>query len=248
MSIESNAPITLGIMTKYWKSGSVKTRLGKTIGMDTAAKLHELFVSHLCNSLSEAGEQRCICVSPHDTLEIFLKELEKWQLSENWTVIPQGNGDLGARMSNWFREILGRGERQHAILIGGDCPLLVKSDIDAASDCLTQSDVVLGPAADGGYYLIGLSGPWQTCYEAIFRNIPWSTSKVLEVTCQKLEESGLTSTRLQTREDVDTIRELVNLRASRLATKQSGNIDHRDFFLRLETILAEGSHLDEGNA
>lgn len=235
-------------MAKYWVSGSVKTRLGKTIGMDTAAKLHQLFVSHLCDSLSEAGEQRCICVTPRDTIQVFLKELEKWQLSENWTVIPQGDGDLGARMSGWFRETLGRDGRQNAILIGGDCPLLLKSDIDTASDCLLQSDVVLGPAADGGYYLIGMAGPWQPIFDNIFQGVPWSTAKVLEVTRQKLVDSGLTFTELQTREDVDTIRELVNLRTSRLATEQQRGTEHREFFLQLETILTEFSHLDEGTA
>ena len=127
--------------------------------MDTAAELHKLFVSHLCESLSEAGDQRCVCLSPHDTIQIFRQELEKWQLSQKWTVIPQGNGDLGTRMSDWFRETLSRDGRQNAILIGGDCPLLLKSNIDAAAGCLLQSDVVLGPAADGGYYLIGMSGP-----------------------------------------------------------------------------------------
>jgi hypothetical protein len=234
-------------MTKYWVSGCVKTRLGKTIGMDTAAELHKLFVSHLCGSLSEAGDQRCVCLSPHDTIQIFRQELEKWQLSQKWTVIPQGNGDLGTRMSDWFRKTLSRDGRQNAILIGGDCPLLLKSDIDAAADCLLQSDVVLGPAADGGYYLIGMSGPWQPNFENMFQEVPWSTTDVLEITRQKLAGSNLTFTELQTREDVDTVRELVNLRTSRLATEQQKGTVHQDFFLKLETILKESSRFEVGS-
>jgi len=228
-------------MTKYWVPGRVKTRLGKTIGMQAAAEVHQLFVSKLCDSLSTAADQRCLCITPLEYLPSVKQVLEEWQLSEKWRVVPQVEGDLGARMSDWFRQHLETSGDNSAILVGGDCPLLAKHDITQAADSLRQFDVVLGPAADGGYYLIGISGPWRPELETIFQQIPWSSDEVLSITRQKLVQANLTFSELTTREDIDTERELVHLLQSQAENKRPAGHEHEKFFSTLNSILKKST-------
>lgn len=215
-------------MTKYWDAGKVKTRLGATIGLERAAEIHRLFVAHLCASLGQVADQNIACLSPDHVLEKFQTDLRTWGLEQTWRAMPQGDGTLGERMERWFIHSLGddiphppstksRAQPPRAILIGADCPRLDPSQIRHAGELLGGHDVVLGPAADGGYYLIGLRGPWDshpTGFETLFRNIPWSTEQVLPITRERLKLAGLSFTELETREDVDTIVELNHLRAS----------------------------------
>lgn len=230
-------------MTKYWTPGSVKTRLGKTIGMAPAADLHQLFVSKLCDTLATAADQRYLCITPNEHLSSVRLALENWQLSEKWQVVLQEPGDLGAKMSGWFRRVLGASGTDTAILIGGDCPLLCKEDITQAVDRLSQFDVVLGPARDGGYYLIGITGPWRPELEAIFDQIPWSTDQVLSITRRKLATADQAVSELEPREDIDTERELIHLLQSQ-TQEQPMTSQHEDFFLAVNSIL-ESSALSD---
>jgi uncharacterized protein len=117
-------------------------------------------------------------------------------------------------MERWFSSTL-TGPTQLSILIGADCPRLQCSDIELADQLLRTHDVVLGPAMDGGYYLIGLRGSWSCqgkAYGSLFHDIPWSTDQVLAITRDRLKTAGLSYAELPAREDVDTVRELNNLR------------------------------------
>jgi len=208
--------LTLGLMMKYWDVGQVKTRLGASVGMERAASLHRLFVSHLSASLANVADRKVACLSPDSSLARFRLDLESWGLGGIWDVTPQGGGDLGDRISRWFIHFL-RNRSSRAILIGADCPTLDSELIRHAADLLRRNQVVLGPAADGGYYLIGLRGSWESdesVFEPLFHDIPWSTQQVMNVTRQRLRAAGLSHAELETREDVDTIVELQNLRAS----------------------------------
>lgn len=247
MQNQPKHPVTLGIMTKYWASGSVKTRLGSTIGMVKAAKLHRLFVSTLCGSLSNTADQRDLCITPREHLPSVQHALDQWQLSQQWRVVLQEPGDLGAKMSGWFRQTLETDKKSVAILIGGDCPLLSKGDITQAADCLRQFDVVLGPARDGGYYLIGIAGPWRPELETIFQEIPWSTDEVLSITRQKLSHASQTMTELEPREDIDTERELIKLLQSQEQDQKMKKNEHADFFLAIKSILEESASSDWSN-
>lgn len=234
-------------MTKYWVPGSVKTRLGKAIGMGPAADLHRLFVSKLCRSLSSAADQRCLCIAPREHLSSFQSALANWQLSDRWGIVLQEAGDLGARMSGWFRQALGQNGTNTALLIGGDCPLLSKDDIVQAVDRLRQFDVVLGPACDGGYYLIGINGPWRPELETIFQGIPWSTEQVLSITRQKLMRANQTLSELEPREDIDTERELLRLLRSLSQEQKMMKSEHSDFFLSINSILDDSAFSDWRN-
>lgn len=209
-------PWTLGLMTKYWDAGQVKTRLGATIGMERAASLHRLFVSRLLASLSDVAVRRVICVSPDEDQPRFQQELESWGLHGVWEVMPQGGGTLGARIARWFQQFLVNGDSR-AILIGADCPTLAPDEVNRAAELLLTNRAVLGPAADGGYYLIGLRGCWEAdagLLETLFDQVPWSTDEVLEITRRRLSDANLSWAELAVREDIDTDVELQNLRES----------------------------------
>jgi glycosyltransferase A (GT-A) superfamily protein (DUF2064 family) len=150
-------------------------------------------------------------------------------------------------MSGWFRKTLGTDKNSTAVLIGGDCPLLSKNDITQAADCLRQFDVVLGPACDGGYYLIGIAGPWRPELETIFREIPWSTDEVLSITRQKLLHANQTVTELEPLEDIDTERELIHLLQSQKQEQGIAKGEHEDFFLAVNSILEKSASSDWSN-
>jgi len=201
-------------MTKYWDVGKVKTRLGSSIGMRRAASLHRLFLMHLCESLVDFHAQREVCLSPSSRAEEFFIELKQLGLEHSWRVVSQADGDLGNRIVHWFDTTFSsQFDPVQALLIGADCPTLSVGLIAEASDRLAAHDVVLGPAVDGGYYLIGISAPWRRSrFLPLFDRIAWSTEKVLCQTRQRLAESGLSWYELETREDVDTLTELDRLR------------------------------------
>ncbi len=211
--------MTLGLMTKYWITGEVKTRLGVDIGMERAAKLHRRFVSHLCRTLATAADRRVVSLSPEGRLDQFARDLAEWDLQTAWRVTLQGTGDLGERMRVWFQLHLDAGETscQRAVLIGADCPTVGPDDIAAAGELLNDNDVVLGPAADGGYYLIGIRGPWpvdRSPLDKLFLDIPWSSKNVLSATRERLGSAGLSHAELELREDIDTVNELNRFRKS----------------------------------
>ena len=98
------------------------------------------------------------------------------------------------------------------IIIGSDCPYVEPSDIHEAEAALSESDVVLGPAADGGYWLIGLRKPAPT----LFENIHWSTASVLEETLTRAGQENLTVTQIRELSDVDTVTDLMRFHEWRL--------------------------------
>lgn len=212
--------ITLGLMTKYWDIGKVKTRLGSSIGMRRAASLHRLFLTHLCESLTAVHARREVCLSPSSRSEALIAELKQLGLANSWRVVPQADGDLGNRITHWFDTTFSaQFDPVQAILIGADCPTLSVGLIAEASDRLASHDVVLGPALDGGYYLIGISAPWRRSrFLPLFDRIAWSTEKVLSQTRGRLAESGLSWYELESREDVDTLTELDRLRMQLLSS------------------------------
>ncbi len=139
-------------------------------------------------------------------------DMAQW-LGDRIALVEQGAGDIGARMHSAFKAIFQKGGRK-AILIGSDCPgitaTLLQNSLDALSDC----DLVLGPAADGGYYLIGLTRPCPP----LFRSIGWGTSEVLEQTLTVARRLGLTVRLVDRLHDVDRPEDLVYLAGMSLET------------------------------
>jgi len=126
-------------------------------------------------------------------------EMRTW-LGNRFSYRVQCGGDLGKRMSYAFARGFERGYKS-IIAIGSDCPELDEACLRQAADLLTKTDVVLGPASDGGYYLIGL----RMDEPRLFEEIPWSTEKVLETSLLRIAETGLSHALLDTKEDVDDL-------------------------------------------
>jgi rSAM/selenodomain-associated transferase 1 len=129
---------------------------------------------------------------------------------------PQGKGDLGARMLRALRHLAGAGGEGAAILVGSDIPLLGVDHLREAAETLeTRGGVVLGPADDGGYYLIGIAvrpGPGQADrYAPLFDGIAWGTDSVLTDTLRAAERIGVEARLIRSAYDIDTIDDLRRL-------------------------------------
>jgi len=186
-------PTALGVFAKYWEPGRAKTRLALTIGAENAAEIARLCFSCTLLRFSKLADRTAVYFTPPDRHTEFL------QVSpENWSLAPQGQGDLGQRMQNFFEQQFAKGA-DRVVLIGSDSPDLPQEYLAEAFEALKTRPVVLGPSEDGGYYLVGaaLQAP------PIFENIAWSTPAVWPATTGKLKEAGLAFHSLPTWSDVD---------------------------------------------
>uniref|UniRef100_A0A832MME6 Glycosyltransferase n=1 Tax=Eiseniibacteriota bacterium TaxID=2212470 RepID=A0A832MME6_UNCEI len=128
----------------------------------------------------------------------------------------QGGADLGARLAAAFDELLvAPGDR--AAIVGADCPALRAAHLDGALARLADADVALGPAADGGYWLIALRRPAP----ALFRGVAWGSARVLAETLERASVAGLTVATLETLDDLDTPADLARLVARAAAGREA---------------------------
>lgn len=181
--------------------GQVKTRLCPPLTPDEAASLHgSVVLDMLERSRTTAALDRFVACAPSSD-HVFFKILEE---RHGVRLITQMGDDLGTRMARAFADVLALGYRQ-VLVIGTDLPTLPGSVFGEAVTLLAAHDVVLGPALDGGYYLIGLRKPSPE----LFAGIPWSTDRVLPLTQQKAAALGLHTALLPVRRDIDTIDDLM---------------------------------------
>jgi len=192
----------LGLLAKYPAAGKVKTRLARNIGIHEAAAAYKSIAEDvLRNTFPSGGEyERIICYSPSYMKERF----EIWLPGER--LISQRGEDLGAVMDNALKSLFNIGASD-AVIAGVDIPDLNKAIIEQAFREIEQADIVIGPAADGGYYLIGMKSPQP----GIFRDISWSTDTVFKETISVIEKLGLTYKTTVTLSDVDRVEDLLNI-------------------------------------
>jgi glycosyltransferase A (GT-A) superfamily protein (DUF2064 family) len=141
-------------------------------------------------------------------------------------------------MHHWFKQRLADHPDNTAILIGGDCPNLGIEEIETAIRLLRRHQVVLAPAIDGGYTLIGLRGPWRSGtkgHDVLFEQIPWSTDSVLRITRERIREAGFSLAELPTMADIDNREDLDHLRRQLMSNDQHRLLDG------LNRILADGA-------
>src|SRR6266568_1446118 len=184
------------VFVKAPRPGAVKTRLAKAIGAPAAQSAYRQLVETLLNHLQGLGGVE-VCFSPDDAAG----EVQHW-VKEGWNSSPQGDGDLGQRLQSAFQRAFHAGAKRVAI-IGSDCPAIGVEDIREAWSGLAIHDVVLGPATDGGYWLIGL----RQLEPGLFRGVPWSTKEVFAETIRRVEHAGLSVRLLRELADVDTDRD-----------------------------------------
>jgi len=186
----------LGLFAKFPEPGKVKTRLAKDIGPDAAARVCREIAEYVLKRTSPEGSgyHRIIFFSP----ETMTQRFSEWMPDE--VLRAQTGGDVGERMDNALKELFDLGAEK-AIVVGSDIPGLHRGIIDQAFQELDSGDVVIGPAMDGGYYLIGMKSP----NPEIFRNISWGTEKVFKETVTIIEKKGLSYGVVATLFDVDDL-------------------------------------------
>ncbi len=180
------------LFLKAPRPGQVKTRLAVALGLEGAAHAHRQLVETLVHRLTEipALELR---FAPDDAVA----EIQPW-LRPGWTTAPQGPGDLGQRLTSAFAAAFATGA-ERVVIIGSDCPDVSVCDIEFAWSALHTNDVVLGPATDGGYWLIGLRRPAPELFTAM----PWSTAQVFAETCARRARHRLRLQLLRELTDID---------------------------------------------
>jgi rSAM/selenodomain-associated transferase 1 len=198
-------PAALVIFAKAPVPGQVKTRLCPPLTPDEAATLHGSFVIDMLERTKVATAKlklpldRYLACAPSSTL-VFFQIMEERQSVK---LIDQVGDDLGARMQQAFATMFGKGY-QRVFIVGADVPSLPLDHYKQALTQLDTHDIVLGPALDGGYYLLGLKQPRPE----LFADIAWSTDRVLTATQEKAAGLGLKVALLPSWRDVDTIDDL----------------------------------------
>jgi rSAM/selenodomain-associated transferase 1 len=183
--------------------GQVKSRLAAAVGEKTALDLYKNFIRDTVHTLEVCGYSFRICFYPLEG-ERIITEL----LGERYQYVPQYGNDLGAKMENAFQRIFTEGVAK-GVLIGSDIPDLSAMIIRESFESLKTNDVVIGPAADGGYYLIGFNR--DSFLPHIFDGIAWSTNTVYRETIRMLENASLRIHSLPLWRDVDTLDDLHSL-------------------------------------
>ncbi len=191
--IDSNRLI---IFTRYPEPGLTKTRLIPVLGPQGASDLHCRMVQHTLNWAKHLTETRRVDLRIRFTGGN--ESLMAAQFGSQFSYEPQGEGDLGERLKCAFQESFQWGYRR-VIAVGTDCPDLSGEIVQQAFDHLSEHDLTLGPAVDGGYYLIGLTRN----IPPLFCDISWGTDRVLNQTLNAATQSKLSVGILPILADVD---------------------------------------------
>lgn len=187
------------LFTKFPQPGMVKTRLARTVGDETAAKLQQAFLEDQLLMLTKIGADVTLCCDPFRPLSDYER------LFPGFTYRPQQGADLGERMLRALHRTLEETGKP-AVLIGSDLPDLPDRHVSEAFAALRDAQVCLGPATDGGFYLLGLCEPLPP---DIFDDVVWGGSQVLERTLDNCASWGLTHHLLPPWPDMDTGEDLV---------------------------------------
>ena len=215
----------LGIFVKQPIAGRVKTRLAADVGNDRAAALYAAFTEDVVNRFRGLANRRLLCHTPSDEPACdHFRDLS----AGNYELWPQPEGPLGERLDRFFSDA----GAKRVVAIGSDSPTLPSFLVTEAFDRLAENDCVIGPATDGGYYLIGQGGR----HRPLFDHINWSQPTVLRQTIAQMESVSARPALLMPWYDVDTLDDLELLRghiAAMHATGESTSVP------KTEVCLAE---------
>tara|TARA_R110002049_G_scaffold279949_1_gene459094 strand:+ start:59827 stop:60531 length:705 start_codon:yes stop_codon:yes gene_type:complete len=185
------------IFTRNPELGKCKTRLAETIGKHSALEIYKHLLQHTSNVTKEI---------PVDKFVFYSESIHKndiWDANIFRKKLQQGT-DLGAKMANAFLDLFQSGYEK-VIIIGSDLLDLKPNHITTAIEALNTNEVVIGPAEDGGYYLLGLS----KMHPFLFNNKSWSKPSLLKETLKDLKENNIVFTTLEILNDIDTYEDLM---------------------------------------
>lgn len=192
--MEENRDRLLLIFTRNPKLGKCKTRLAATIGDQAALDIYMILLRHTAEITKDLNCSKEVYYSEE------IPENDLWDKDIYAKQLQEGN-DLGERMYNAFKSGFQKGY-QKIIIIGSDIYDLNSETIEAGFNSLENSDFVIGPAADGGYYLLGMN----SLNHEVFLNKNWGSDKILEATLNNLAHKKVTL--LQTKNDIDVYEDL----------------------------------------
>ncbi|MFM1843891.1 MAG: hypothetical protein RLZZ490_2634 [Cyanobacteriota bacterium] len=173
------------IFTRFPVPGQTKTRLIPALGAEGAANLQRQLTEHAVALAQHLTHNYPIAVTLFYTGGTEA-QMQQWLgTGKIWDYAPQSPGDLGDRLQRAFQTAFDQGSKK-VIVMGIDCPFVTKELLQTAFDTLQDHDVVIGPALDGGYYLLGLKAP-RPYY---FQNIDWGTERVYAQTLGKIQQTG----------------------------------------------------------
>jgi rSAM/selenodomain-associated transferase 1 len=175
--------------------GRVKTRLAAEVGDSTALAIYRRLAEQVLSAVQSDGRYSITVAYAPGSARRAMRE---W-LGTSVALRPQSGGDLGARMTGVIVDAISAGA-ERVVVIGTDCPDVNADVVEGAFDRLAGADLVLGPATDGGYYLIGMS----RLHPALFEEVPWSSPDTLRITLELARAAGLSIALLEERRDIDT--------------------------------------------
>ena len=185
------------IFIKNPVAGQVKTRLAESIGDNKALRVYKQLLKYTRNLTDYLQSDKLLFYSD------FIDKDDDWDNAIYSKNLQTGN-DLGEKMLNAFVTTFHLGYKK-AVIIGSDCVELTREIIENAFYLLETNDVVIGPAKDGGYYLLGMN----QLYPEIFKEKSWSAPKLLNETIRTIKEKGLNYQQLQVLNDIDELKDLI---------------------------------------
>lgn len=215
------SPQVLGIFAKEPCPGQVKTRLASSTSPEWAAQLADAMIRDTLARLATVDAHRYLVYSPHQGRDYFAA-----LAGNDYDLIPQEDGDLGRRMERFMADQL-RAGAERVVIVGTDSPAMPPERIEHAFQELAHVNVVVGPAADGGYYLLGCTNPLPP----IFDDITWGSDNVFRETIERLTTPSKAGDHgcwrvevLPSLFDVDTLADIRVLK-SHLADLRRANLD-----------------------
>jgi uncharacterized protein len=170
----------LVVIAKEPVPGAVKTRLAAILGADGAARVAAAMLADTVAVMAQVDAEPWVCFAPPDARARLAR------LAPGCKLLAQVEGDLGDRLAGCFAALLGGGA-ERVVIVGADTPHVPPATYQAAFALLEQVDVVLGPAVDGGYYLVGA----KAAHPELFVGVPMGTDAVLQVTLQRVIQQRL---------------------------------------------------------
>ncbi len=198
MISKKNSKNLLLVFTRNPELGKAKTRLAKTVGDETALEIYKFLLERTRNISSEVkNADKAVYYS------VKIRENDIWDAS-TFQKHQQVGEDLGVRMLNAFKNGFNAGY-QKVMIIGSDLYDLSSKNIEKAFEELDSNDVVIGPAEDGGYYLLGMN----TLQENVFKNKDWGTATVRKETLTALIDKKVKL--LAFKNDIDIYEDIVDI-------------------------------------
>ena len=187
----------LVVIAKEPVPGAVKTRLASVLGADGAARVAAAMLEDTLAGMAQVDAEPWVCFAPPDACTRMAS------LAPGCGLLAQVEGDLGDRLAACFAALLGGGA-ERVVIVAADTPQVPRATYQAAFALLDQVDVVLGPAADGGYYLVGA----KAALPELFVGVPMGTDAVLQVTIQRAIHRRLRIATVPMLRDLDRLEDL----------------------------------------